>query len=101
MITKTLQPTSGTHHMGHVIHTTFNSLKTLLGEPTHTDIDGKINYYWSLETDKGIVFTIYDWKMLPFSDDDKIGWHIGAHSEENAQAGLWAIANSLYSRMNP
>ena len=98
MITKTLKPTSGTHHMGHTIHTTYNALKAILGEPTHTDIDGKIRYYWAVENAQGIVFTIYDWKMYPFNEDAKIGWHIGAHSEQNATEGLWAVANALYSK---
>lgn len=96
MITKTLKPTSGTHHMGHTIHTTYNALKAILGEPTHTDIDGKIRYYWAVENAQGIVFTIYDWKMYPFNNDAMIDWHIGAHDKDNAQVGLYALAEALY-----
>lgn len=96
MITKTLKPTSGTHHMGHTIHTTYNALKAILGEPTHTDIDGKIRYYWAVETAQGVTFTVYDWKMYPFNNDAMIDWHIGAHDKDNAQVGLYALAEALY-----
>lgn len=42
--------------------------------------EGKVNFSFTLETDEGVVFTIYDWKEYrPITLDEEIEWNIGGH----------------------
>lgn len=60
---------------------TYDQLVEKVGPPTDLlSGDGKVRYNWTMETEDGEVFTIYDWKE-PFLDhDQEIYWHIGARS---------------------
>jgi len=74
----------GTSFHGHTIDATVLELLTALGEPTYSDNSGtdKVNYEWIMETNKGDVFTVYDWKeYMPLRDHEVITWHIGGRRE--------------------
>ena len=83
MANKTDRNTSGTSFHGVRITASPNELIQILGEPTE-DSNGhgyETNLEWDCETDLGDVFSIYDRnhhrRIMP---DEKIEWHIGAHS---------------------
>ena len=75
--------TSGTSFYGVTLTVTPQQLIDALGEPDFFDNDGqdKVNMEYNLETEDGIVFTIYDWKEYrPLQMDEKIEFHIGGFS---------------------
>ena len=75
--------TSGTSFHGVTLTVTPQKLIDVLGEPDFFDNDGqdKVNMEYNLETEDGIVFTIYDWKEYrPLQMDEKIEFHIGGFS---------------------
>ena len=44
--------------------------------------DSKVSREWVREFG-GILFTLYDYKMLKFGDDEAIIWHIGGYNSES------------------
>ena len=75
--------TTGTSFHGVTLTVTPQQLIDALGEPEYFSNDGsdKTNMDYSLETENGIPFTIYDWKEYrPLQMDEKIEFHIGALS---------------------
>jgi len=75
--------TTGTSFYGVTLIVTPQQLIDALGEPDFFDNDGhdKVNMEYDLETEDGIVFTIYDWKEYrPLQMDEKIEFHIGGFS---------------------
>jgi len=78
----TTQIANGTSYHGYTVKTTLGLLKAVMGEPSSNSGDGKVQYEWTMETDAGDVFTVYDWKEdIKIKDDTKIEWHIGAHDK--------------------
>ena len=78
----TITPTediNGTSYQG-VIVTTYAELVAALGEPHYNDGD-KTTAEWDFVTDKGIVFTIYDYKedSTPLFEYE---WHIGGMDQQ-------------------
>lgn len=73
------QTSAGTSFHGDEFLATYNDLVKHIGPPSSQGSgDGKVRYEWTMETEDGEVFTIYDWKE-PFLDHDQyIYWHIGA-----------------------
>lgn len=67
----------GTCLQGYVV-TTFDDLVSVFGPP-HMEKGDKITVEWCFETDDGIRFTIYDWKLLS-TPLKSYSWHIGGHS---------------------
>ena len=68
---------------GDTITTTLNTLKALFPESWRGENDGKdrVNVFFTLETEEGKVFTIYDWKEYrPLAGDEPVEFHIGGHS---------------------
>lgn len=73
----------GTSFHMHTINATVTELLNILGKPTYGNNDGtdKVNFEWVMETDKGTVFTVYDWKAYRALDyDEVLSWHIGGHT---------------------
>lgn len=63
------------------ITSTINDLMLVLGEPQVFDNTGrdKVNVEWSVITNKGFYFTIYDWKEYRVLGlDETIRFHIGS-----------------------
>jgi hypothetical protein len=69
----------GTSFHGVTIRTTANQLTDMFGSPGSGD-SGKVNWDWTLETEDGTAFTVYDWKEGHVTEDTVIDFHIGAHS---------------------
>lgn len=73
----------GTSYYGATIISSVNKIVEALGEPHYEDeyVDEKVSVEWDFETDKGLVFTIYDWKEYDrpaaLNRDRKYAFHIG------------------------
>jgi hypothetical protein len=93
----TNQSANGTSFHGDTVRATVNELITLCGEPIRNyDTYDKVQYDWTMETEDGQVFTIYDWKEYRnFGNDEVIEWHIGAEDSYTAGKG----ATELYSAL--
>jgi len=66
---------NGTHRVGTLKYFTVETLIDALGEPHHTDIDGKVNYEWIFDTPYGTA-TLYDYWW-----NEKDEWSIGGKDE--------------------
>jgi hypothetical protein len=76
---------SGTSFHDTTIVASVKQIIEMCGEPSYESNTGedKVNYEWTMETDSGNVFTIYDWKEYrPITLNERITWHIGGHNRE-------------------
>lgn len=101
---------NGTSYHGIDFEATPNQLIAAFGDPSHACNDGsdKVNLEWDLELldddqkpGEGIVFSVYDWKEYrSLSMDEKVDWHIGAHSTSDSiyavDAVLQVITDAKY-----
>ena len=86
MAKHTNQSSSGTSFYGIVFSATPQQLVDLFPDSFHSQNDGedKTNFDFTLETQSGNVFTIYDWKEYrPLEMNEIIQWHIGGFNEQN------------------
>jgi hypothetical protein len=85
---KTNTNISGTSFYDKEIKCSVNDLIKVLGKPTYDSNDGrdKTNIEWTMETDGGIIFTLYDYKMYrPITFDEPISWHIGTRNQQDSE----------------
>lgn len=81
---RTLWPSiMGTGLVG-TVHTTYDTLVKVFGEPAEGSSDGKTTATWILEFGDGTVASIYDWKegatpMGPYL------WHVGGKNHHALQ----------------
>jgi hypothetical protein len=99
MIIKAEDPaiSNGTSFYGHVFVTTPQRLIDLFGpaECSNNDGEDKTNFEWTLMIGD-LPFTVYDWKEYrSLRMEEKIEWHIGAHSSFVASMALSAIARTI------
>lgn len=88
----------GTSFHGTVFNASVADLRKILGDPDMEQNDGrdKVNFEWTMETDNGNVFTVYDWKEYrPIEEDEIIEWHVGGVSRFVTQEALKEIAGAL------
>jgi len=81
----TSKSVDGTSFHDTTIKCSTSTLRKVLGEPECEVNDGedKVNFEWTLETDNGDVFTVYDWKEYRIlNENEMIEWHIGGHNRE-------------------
>ena len=74
---QTNRSATGTHFHDLVVKATVNELKKILGHPmpSHLLDPFKVNYEWEMETSKGGVFTVYDYKLgRKPHDDETVSW---------------------------
>ena len=58
--------------------------------------EGKVNFEWDMETEDGVVFTIYDWKEgRPLRKYEMIEWHIGAKSRYESEMAKLEVLKAL------
>jgi hypothetical protein len=79
---------------------TVADLRKILGEPQCEQNDGqdKCNFDWTMETEDGTVFTVYDWKEYrKLKEDEDIEWHVGGHSGLDTMKALEEIEEALAS----
>ena len=94
MIEKTNLSASGTSFHGNTVNATYNELVKCFGEPTDTYMD-KSTAQWTFKHSDGFVFTLYDWKEIPFSSKDYIAWHIGAMDADQSHKAFLAVCDVL------
>jgi len=66
--------------------------------PSNEQNDGgdKTNFDFTLETENGDVFTIYDWKEYrPLEMNEIIEWHIGGRNQETCLQGKAEVLELL------
>jgi hypothetical protein len=77
----TKKSASGTSFHGTTLKATPQQLINLFPMSYHEQNDGrdKTNFDFTLVTESGDVFTIYDWKEYrPLRMDEVVEWHVGA-----------------------
>ena len=77
---------------------TVADLRKILGEPQCEQNDGqdKCNFDWTMETEDGTVFTVYDWKEYrPLKEDEEVEWHVGGRSGADTEKALNEIDEAL------
>jgi hypothetical protein len=77
---------------------TVADLRKILGEPQCEQNDGqdKCNFDWTMETEDGTVFTVYDWKEYRrLEEDEDIEWHVGGRSGADTEKALNEIDEAL------
>jgi hypothetical protein len=77
---QTTKSTAGTSFHDTVITTTVSKLIKALGHPQYFSNSGqdKTNFQWTMETKRGDVFAVYDWKEYRcIGYDELIEFHIG------------------------
>ena len=80
-IQKTLKGASGTSFFNDKIKATTKQLEAIIGKASRFE-DSKVSREW-VRKFGGILFTLYDYKMLKFGDDEAIIWHIGGYNSES------------------
>lgn len=86
----TRKTSGGTSFHGTTLKATPRQLIDLFPNSYYEENDGrdKINFDFTLETEDGDVFTIYDWKYYrPLDMDEQILWHLGAKRQSVAEKG--------------
>ena len=90
MAKHTKQSASGKSFHGVKFKATPQQLINLFPNSYDEQNDGrdKTNFDFTLETESGKVFTIYDWKEYrPLRMDEVVEWHVGAHDEVTSIEG--------------
>ena len=99
----TKKSASGTSFFGDVFQAKVSDLRTILGQPKfeHNDGQDKTNLDWTMETESGEAFTVYDWKYYrPLEEEEMVEWHIGGHSGKVTEVALGEITNALSNLYN-
>lgn len=92
----------GTSFYGITITTTPQNLIDNLDEPEYFSNDGcdKTNMDYYLETDSGVVFTVYDWKeYAPLQMNTKYDFHIGGYSQSDCLKAKHELINLLWREL--
>ena len=98
----TTKSAGGTSFHNTTFKATPNQLMELLGKPYNYYNNGsdKVNIDWTMETETGDVFTVYDWKYYQPLDMDTIyEWHIGGMSRNITEIALQEIQEKLKSKV--
>ena len=69
------------------IRTTYDQLKSVLGDPVYEDGDDKVTCEWIIKFSDGTVATVYDWKESS-TPKGEYEWHIGGHNQKSVAAIL-------------
>jgi hypothetical protein len=80
----------GTSFHGTTLKATPQQLIDLFPDSYYEENDGrdKVNFDFTLETEDGDVFTIYDWKYYePLDMNEEIIWNLGANSLRVSEQG--------------
>ena len=94
----TTKSAAGTSFHGDVFTATVSDLRKILGSPKfeHNDGEDKTNFDWTMETEDGQIFTVYDWKYYrPLEENELVEWHIGGKGGIITSAALNEIAGAL------
>jgi hypothetical protein len=90
--------TAGSSFWGSTINASIGKLIKVCGEPNHKSGDSKVKYVWTLENNKGVVFSIYDWKEYrEIGQEESITWNIGGFNLEDTNMVKMELEKSLNS----
>lgn len=95
---QTTKPSSGTSFFDTTFIATPTQLRKILGKPEWEGNDGsdKVNMEWTMETEKGNVFTVYDWKNYrPLNENTRYEWYIGGENKNVTEAAKREILAAL------
>jgi len=84
MAKQTRKSAGGTSFYGVTLEATPQQLIDLFPNSYYEHNDGrdKTNFDFTLQTESGKVFTIYDWKeYTPLRMDEVVEWHVGSHDK--------------------
>jgi hypothetical protein len=98
---QTKKDSNGTSHFGITIDAKVQDLFDLLGDPQFFENDGtdKVNMEWILETNDGIVFTLYDWKEGgPLLMDEIVTFNIGGYFKMDCYEGFYELNQLLKTK---
>lgn len=95
MAQRTKKSAGGTSYHGVRLHATPQQLIDLFPNSYEENGD-KTNYDFTLETESGKVFTIYDWKYYrKLGMNERVEWHVGAHDEATSIEGRHEVEKLL------
>ena len=98
MAKKTYQSTDGTSFHNVTFRASVEQLTKSFGDPSmeYNTGEDKVNFEWEMETEDGVVFTIYDWKEYrPLGKYEMIEWHIGAKSRYESEMAKLEVLKAL------
>ena len=98
MAKKTYKSTDNTSFYNVTIRASVDQLISAFGDPSmeYNTGEDKVNFEWEMETEDGVVFTIYDWKIYrPLKSDEMIEWHIGAKSRYESEMAKLEVLKAL------
>ena len=92
-----LDAVNGTSWHGHYVTTTVNKLKEVCGTPYYGHPDDKVQHEWTMATEDGTPFTIYDWKEYRhYENYEKIEWHIGTENRFGSKKAYEALHRAFH-----
>ena len=100
---QTNKSANGTSFHDTTFFASVSDLRKILGEPYSEQNDGsdKCNFDWTMETEDGTIFTVYDWKYYrPLDEDEMVQWHIGGNSGRITELALAEITHALSKLYN-
>ena len=95
---QTNKSANGTSFHDMTFTATVADLRKILGEPQCEQNDGrdKVNFDWTMETDDGTIFTVYDWKEYrALQEGEIVEWHVGGKSRSDTEKALTEIIEAL------
>jgi len=95
---------NGTSLQGY-ISTSINQMNTLFNTKTpRKSADGKTKHEWYIEItdneDHKTYITVYDYKVWPQRKDEIWGFHVGAHTKEDADLGISVLTRMFEADPN-
>lgn len=81
---------------GQSVSATVDQLKRVCGTPYYGHPDDKVQHEWTMATEDGTPFTIYDWKEYrEYPNDELIEWNIGGKDGRDAIKGMKEVQMAL------
>lgn len=95
----------GTKFFGATFKSTINQLALVIGEPDFENqfpgLNNQTNYLWNCRTDKGSLFTIYDFDMdSDFAADGEVEFRIGSITKEGSVIALEELSFKIVEFKN-
>ena len=94
----TIKSANGTSFHDTTFRASVAAVRQILGQPQCEQNDGrdKVNFDWTMETDDGTIFTVYDWKEYrALQEGEIIEWHVGGKSRTDTEKALTEIIEAL------
>jgi hypothetical protein len=94
----TIKSANGTSFHDTTFRASVAAVRQILGQPQCEQNDGrdKVNFDWTMETDDGTIFTVYDWKEYrALQEGEIIEWHVGGKSRSDTEKALTEIIEAL------